>query len=235
MSIHSNIYCSETTYRNRLYEAYCRASLDSPYHQLDIILIAAGYPNNTEIQDLNKRAHDHDFDSCTEEFIHERESIVSRYLPPLQRDGLVPAYLSKQIQEVVNFFELWDWWLAFHKQTSLSVSTASIQTEFIRKKIAERDAILAQQSRATVSACQSSYRRRRNCPVPDLQSSRSSSTAAGFADSSNLPILPDGPVSSNIFTSPEVPTDRHAVRHESSDEAEEAGLLQPPQKSCYRR
>ena len=87
----------------------------------------------------------------TVEYIRRRDSLISRLLPSLRDDGLVPTYPAKFVEELCVFFhydeETRNFWNNYCYPLSLYVERATDQTAFIKRKVAERTDILSTAAR----------------------------------------------------------------------------------------
>lgn len=128
-------YCSPTEFYRRVRTAYAHASCTSDYHWVDIYLAAAGLPDDQETQELLRRFRDPDYETSTAEFVAERDEILSRKIPGLREQGLLPVLCTKGIQELVNFYaeseETQSFWRKYQSQASLSVEATAAQNRFI--------------------------------------------------------------------------------------------------------
>ena len=128
-------YCSPTEYYRRVRTAYAHANCTSDYHCVDIYLAAAGLPDDQETQELLRRLRDPDYETSTAEFVTERDEILSRKIPGLREQGLLPVLCTKGIQELVNFYAesetTQSFWRNYQRQATLSVEAAAVQNRFI--------------------------------------------------------------------------------------------------------
>ena len=121
----------------------------SEYNAADFNIISAGYPRNEEIQQIQQLYYDSL--GTTVEYIRRRDSLISRLLPSLRDDGLVPTYPAKFVEELCVFFhydeETRNFWNNYCYPLSLYVERATDQTAFIKRKVAERTDILSTAAR----------------------------------------------------------------------------------------
>ena len=68
------------------------AEESSAYHWIEFNFIVVGSPHEKEIEDFQQRCH---ISRKTARLIRLRDSLISRFLPPLQTKGLVPRYSAK--------------------------------------------------------------------------------------------------------------------------------------------
>ena len=114
----------------------------SEYKWIDFNFIVVGFPHEKEIQDFRRRCHMY---RNTAGLIRRRDSLISRFLPSLQTNGLVPKYKAKFVEQL--FFdlfydddnhEMWNFWHDYCNPKTLSIEKANDQNNFIARKHNER-------------------------------------------------------------------------------------------------
>lgn len=115
----------------------------SEYNALDLNIVEAGNPDNEEIQQLRQLYYDSL--GATVEYIRRRDVLINSLLPPLREAGLVPMYSTDFVEELCAFFHYEEETRNFLQDYSypmfLHVERAAAQTEFIKRKVAERAAM----------------------------------------------------------------------------------------------
>lgn len=88
--------------------------------------------------------------------IRLRDSLISRFLPSLQTNGLVPKYRAKFVEELFfdlfyddDNYEMRNFWRDYCNPKNLSIEKANAQNNFIAKKHNERVELHAKLDRDT--------------------------------------------------------------------------------------
>ena len=120
------------------------AEESSKYHWIEFNFVVVGFPHEKDIQDfqeLLRRAS-----RKTVRHVQLRDSLISRFLPTLQADGLVPRYRAKFVLELYCYFlhdddnhEMRNFWWDYLNPRDLSIERTNAQNKFIAKKHSERE------------------------------------------------------------------------------------------------
>ena len=120
------------------------AEESSKYHWIEFNFVVVGFPHEKDIQDFQEllRRAPHK----TVKHVQMRDAIISRFLPALLADGLVPRYSAKFVLELYCYFlyvddnhEMHNFWWDYHNPRDLSIERTNAQNKFIARKHSERE------------------------------------------------------------------------------------------------